>query len=504
MQSAVQAADAQQNQTPPQVETPENQATDTAAMDEAAKEASLMLLDKILGEENQPKTDEAKTEDKPKPEAKVSKPKEEKPAKAKPATTTTKPAEKPAVEPETDDEPEAKPTPRRRPLTSEKITEVASKAAAQATAETLRQLEENRLRAEQARQAQAAQQAEEDVPETLKEDVERLREVQKLHASEYKGRDLAKEFLESSKRESDYERKWRKENPGRQFNWDDPEHEEFIDTNAIEVDEDHLKEADRSILKEQAIREAEERFAQKYGRDIEEVRRSRAEAQLAPIRQQVDHAATTSLLEAIRPDLVEEYGKDRNKVVEEIKNDPIAMEAVTAVEQWSMPALDAAVRVLNNPTAYSVKSPEVQFLAQAAMRVENVIASVPREDRPVTEDGRRFATLRDYNNMPASQRSKYYTVQDEDLVPQLIIKAAAHEASVIKSNLEKKAESFAKRMGFVKQESNSSQKPAAKSSSSPSAPSVKAMPNTPVDSPSESSTVNGLPKSFWESIGINP
>lgn len=483
-----------------QSQTPEQkQGDNTAAMDEAAKEASMMLLDRLLGEEK--KAEEQKTEETPK--------QEEKPKPAKKTEKKVEAKEPPKQETQTEhadetteEEERPEPKPRRSRLTSEKVAELTSKAAAEAAAETIRQIEEQkRVTAERAAQ-EAARASEIPIPDEAKEEVERLREVQRLHPEQYRGRDLAREFLEGFKKERDYERKWRKENPGVDFSWDDDEHKDFIEDNSIEVDERHLKEADRSILKEQAIREAEERFAKRYGSDIEEVRRAKAEAQLAPIRQQVDQMASKSLLEAVRPDLVETFDADPAKVIEDIKNDPIAMEAVQTVEQWSLPALDAAVRVLNNPSGYSEKSREVQTLVSAAMRVESILASVPREERPVTEDGRKFASLRDYANMPASQRSKYYTIQDEQLVPQLIIKTAQYEASRLKSDMEKKAEAYAKRMGFTKSVSDSSQKPTPKATPAPSAPSVRAQPNTKKDDKSDDTSINGVPKGFWESIGL--
>ena len=494
---------ADQAQTP--ATTPDQkQGDNTAAMDEAAKEASMMLLDRLLGEEKA--AEDAKSDETPKAE---DKPKQD--DKPKPVKRTEKKVEANEVakeetkadesdEDHSEDRPE--PKPRRSRLTSEKVAEYASKAAAEAAAETLRQIEEQkRVAAERAAQ-EAAKASEIEVPDDAKEEIERLREVQRLHPNDYKGRDLTREFIEGAKKEREYERKWRKENPGVDFSWDDDEHRSFIDENSIEVNERHLKEADRSILKEQAIREAEERFAKRYGSEIEEVRRAKAESQLAPIRQQVDQMASKSLLEAVRPDLVETFDADPAKVIEDIKNDPIAMEAVSAVEQWSIPALDAAVRVINNPTGYSEKSKEVQTLVSAAMHVENVLKSVPREERPVTEDGRKFATLRDYSNMPASQRSKYYTIQDEALVPQLIIKTAQYEAARIKTDIEKKAEAYAKRMGFTKSESESSPKAASKPAAAPSAPSVRAQPNTKKEEKSDETTINGVPSGFWESIGI--
>lgn len=488
----------------------QTQQKDTAAMNEAAKEASMMLLDQLLGEENKAEgeEDQQKPEETKPEETPVKKPEEKKPTKKTEKKVETKVEQKPVekVTTKTNDEESEDhsedPKPRRK-ISAEKITEMASKAAAEATAETMRQMEERRLEAEYARKQEAARQQEEiEVPEEFRDEVDRLREVQKLHPNDYKGRDLAKEFLESSQKERDYEKKWRKANPNVDFDWEDEEHSEFVDANAVEVDERHLKEADRSIIKEQAVREAEERFAKKYGQDIEEVRRSRAEAQLAPLRQQVDQMASQSLLEALRPDLVETYSTDRAKVVEEIKNDPIAMEAVSAVEQWSLPALDAAVRVINNPNGYNSNSPEVQRLVNTALHVEKVLSSVPREDRPVTEDGRKFSTMRDYNNMPAAQRSKYYTVRDEELVPQLIIKTAQYEAGRIKSDLEKKAESFAKRMGYTKTESKPSQKTESKPARESSAPSVRAQVNQPEAGNDDNGNINGLPKAFWQSVGL--
>jgi len=492
---ALAAQEAQQMQQSPE----QKQGDNTAAMDEAAKEASLMLLDRLLGEENQSeeqkpgdKQPEAqKTEEKPKPSKKVEK-------------KVDAPKEEPKAE-ETEEEVEEEkpePKPRRSRLTAEKVAETASKAAAEAAAETYRRIEQEKAAAAQRAAEEAARASQVEIPEDAKEEVERLREVQRLHPQEYRGRDLVREFIDGSKKEREYERKWRKENPGVDFSWDDDEHRAFIEENSIEVEDSHLKEADRSILKEQAIREAEERIAKRYGNEIEEVRRAKAEAQLAPIRQQVDEMASKSLLEAVRPDLVEAFDTDRAKAVEDIKNDPIAMEAVSTVEQWSLPALDAAVRVINNPNGYSEKSREVQTLVSAAIHVEKVLASVPREERPVTEDGRRFSTMRDYANMPVSQRSKYYTVRDEELVPQLIIKTAQYEASRIKSDIEKKAEAYAKRMGFTKSESNPSQKPTPKPSAAPSAPSVKAQPTGRKDEKAEETSINGVPKGFWESIGL--
>ena len=484
----------------------EKSPAETAAMNEAAKEASMMLLDKLLGEENQAATEEAQqnTEEANTQEQPVKKPEEKKPAKKAEKKPEPKVEQKPVEKTpaDTDDEEPEDPKPRRR-ISAEKITEMASKAAAEATAETLRQMEERRLESEYARKQEAARREEQiDIPEEFRDEVERLREVQKLHPNDYKGRDLAKEFLESSQKERDYEKKWRKANPGVDFDWDDEEHSDFVDQNAVEVDERHLKNAERSIIKEQAIQEAEERFAKKYGQDIEEVRRSRTEAQLAPLRQQVDQMASKSLLEALRPDLVETFATDKAKVVEEIKNDPIAMEAVAAVEQWSLPALDAAVRVINNPNSYNSKSPEVQRLVNTAMHVEKVLSSVPREDRPVAEDGRKFSTMRDYANMPASQRAKYYTVRDEELVPQLIIKTAQYEAGRIKSDLENKAEAFAKRMGYTKTESKPSQKTEQKPAREASAPSVRAQVAQPDAGNDDNGNVNGLPKAFWQSIGL--
>jgi hypothetical protein len=490
--------DAPEAQTPFNAPPDTKQGDNTAAMDEAAKEASMMLLDRLLGEEKAAEENATNTPPKAEEKAKPSK-KAEKKVEFKETVKQEVKSEDPNEVPEDE---KFVPTPRRNRITAEKVAEVASRAAAEAAAETYRQIEDQkRVHAERTAQ-EAAKASEVSIPEDAKEDVERLLEVQRLHPNDYRGRDLAREFLEGAKNERNYEKKWRKENPGVDFSWDDHDHKLFIDNNSIEVTEKHLKEADRSILKEQAITEAEERITKRYGNEIDEIRRSKAEAQLAPIRRELDDASSKSLLAAVRPDLVDMYDSDRAKALADIKSDPIAMEAVSIVEEWSIPALDAAVRVINNPSGYSNKSREVQTLVNAAMRVENILKSVPRDERPVTEDGRRFATMNDFANMPTSQRSRHYTIQDESLVPQLIIKTATYEASRIKSDIERKAESYAKRMGFTKSASESSPKATVKSTPSQSAPSVKAQPTGRKDEKAEETSFNGIPKGFWDSIGL--
>lgn len=490
--------DAPEAQPPFNAPPDQKQGDNTAAMDEAAKEASMMLLDRLLGEEKVAEENAANTPPKVEEKAKPTK-KAEKKSEFRETVKQEVKSEDPNEDPEDE---KFVPTPRRNRITAEKVAEVASRAAAEAAAETYRQIEnQKQVHAQQAAQ-EAAKASEVSIPEDAKEDIERLQEVQRLHPNDYRGRDLAREFLEGAKNERNYEKKWRKENPGVDFSWDDDDHKQFIDDNSIEVTEKHLKEADRSILKEQAITEAEERIAKRYGSEIDEIRRSKAESQLAPIRRELDDASSKSLLAAVRPDLVDMYDSDRAKALADIKSDPIAMEAVSIVEEWSIPALDAAVRVINNPSGYSNKSREVQTLVSAAMRVENILKSVPRDERPVTEDGRKFATMQDFANMPTSQRSRYYTIQDENLVPQLIIKTATYEASRIKSDIERKAESYAKRMGFTKSASESSPKATVKSTPSQSAPSVKAQPTGRKDEKAEETSFNGIPKGFWDSIGL--
>ena len=493
-----------------QVEQPTNEqaqastkpAVDTAQMEAAAKEASMMLLNRVIDEEQaqaqkvaQKAAEEKPAEEKPQAEKKSPKPKEKAKAKEEPKAEE--------ADPEPEEKPEEKPAPRlkRNRVNPKEVAELAAKSAAEAAAETMRQLEEQRA----AREEKASAKPELDIPDDLSEDVERLKEVQRLHAKDYKGRDLVAELLESTKREREYEKKWRRENPGQEFDWSDEEHARFAQDNAVEVDEDHLKEAEKSLIKEAAIREAEERFAKKYGQDIEEIRRQKVEAELAPVRRQVDVAASKGLLEAVRPDLVEQFDNDPKAVVEAIKEDPIAAEAVSAVERWSLPALDAAVRVINNPSGYTEKSKEVQMLAKAALHVDRLIATVEPENRPVAEDGRRFSTLKDYQQMPAHRRAQYYTVQDETLIIPLMVKAAQLEASRTKEALEKRAEAYAKRMGFVRTGSETSQKaeskPAQKTPAA-SAPSVKATPNVPEAPKPDQGSIDGLPSEFLKRVGL--
>lgn len=487
------ALDPSSSLAPQQPPAPQKEKAPT--VEESAAAASAMLLDRITRRE-QPKPEEKpkKSEDKdqqpeenPAPEEAKHRPEEKPKSKLRP-----KQKEEPDEQAEEQPEKKLKTKPRRT------TSEIAAEAAAAAAAETAKRLEEDRF-AKEAEVSRRQQQAQ--IPPDLAPEIEKLQRIQRAHPEAYRGRDLAAELVEATKRESEYERKWRKENPGVAFDWEDAEHAGFLEDNAVNVEQNHLselEEADRTArLAEQAKRKLEE----EYGQELQEVRRSRIERELAPVYQQVNEAYSRQILDAIRPDLIDKLGKG-TEVVDALKEDPIAAEAIASVERWAIPGLQAAIAVTKRPDAFRQNSPEVRTLVESALHAESVIASMPEGDRPTTEDGRSFATLKELKAMTPQQRRGYYTIADEDLVPELIIAAARQEASFVKSRAEKLAESYAKRMGFQKKASETTQTQAPKPAP-PAAPTVRASIQSDAPKSEAQQSPDGVPQQFWRNLGIS-
>jgi hypothetical protein len=482
----------------------QQQAGASGPLDESAREAGLMMLDQLIGEEPQVGDETAAKGGDDEGGANLEKgpdPAPQKPPRKKQADSSAgkKPESDPQKATEESDEKKSKP---RRVLKASDLEEMTRRAAEDAAKDALAQAEAER-RTKEAKD-QPAPPKEIEAPAELTEEADRLRMVQKLYPEAYRDRDLVKELVDGDKKIKDYERQWRRKNPGQRIDWTDLEHSEFMDSTAVDVDADHLSKAERAVLREQAVREAEERIEKKFGADLAEVRRIKEESAIAPVRAQVDRVASMSLVEAIRPDLLDAYSKDPSSVVNEMKSDPVAVEVIQKVESWSIPALEAAVVYNANPARFTVDSPEVVQLAHTAKRAEGILWEAKTADRPVTSDGRQFTSIAEYTKMSQAQKARHYTVQDERLLVPLIIAAAKIEAASLAAAEENRLAEYAKRRGFVKNESKSSQIAPAKKTpaAQQSAPAVKAAPAPGPDSTPAQQHQSGIPDAFWKAAGI--
>lgn len=461
---------------PQQKETPKS-------IEESAAKASEMLLDRIIGERSK-----------------------ETGAQAKPQKQKHHPEKKDAEQGEDDsnaaEKQEAKAEekaqkPKQKPRKT--ASEIASEAAAAAAAETARRMQDGRDAALMEQQEKAKPQ----VPKELEGDIARLRRIQSMYPDEYSGRDLAAELVEAARKESEYERRWRKENPGVEFDWEDDEHSAFVQENAVDVDEEHLRKLDEDDKASKLAEHAKRKVEEEYGDDLKEVRKARIDRELAPVYKQANDMYARTILDAVRPDLVDKLGNG-TEVMDAINDDPIASEAISTVERWAIPAIQTAIAVTRKPDSFRQDSQEVRSLVNVALHAERIIASIPDGQRPPSQDGRVFATLGEYRSMRPDQQRRHYTIADESLLPEMIIVAARQEASLIKDRAEKIAASYAKQMGFGKMESKTSQNDAPRQAANraPSAPSVKASIHADTPEPERQTGPDGVPNQFWRSLGL--
>ena len=102
--------------------------------------------------------------------------------------------------------------------------------------------------------------------------------------------------------------------------------------------------------------------------------------------------------------------------------------------------------------------------------------------------------------MPEHKRSGYYTIENEEIIPSLIIKAAQFEAGRIKGELENRFENFAKARGYAKSASPASQPATTRPAAQPAAPTVRSVSSEVSEKKGEPETINGIPAAFWKAV----
>lgn len=240
------------------------------------------------------------------------------------------------------------------------------------------------------------------------EDRAQIKLLQHLQESDkYKGRDLVKETTAFWDKEQAYITNWRKENPGKKFNENDEEHEEFYSQSAPTIADSDLKQAEiRIAVQEEAEKIADKKMKERLApleQKMRENERQQRETQVAAKVDQSINQAVAQLAVAALPEM-----KDV------IKNGPFTKQAAAAIKEKDPAAYAAlndeahALRVLvretermdqlgehfeYNPNAReelangTVLRPH-QEIVDTAVSLEQRILKQPKEQQ--LRDGRKF------------------------------------------------------------------------------------------------------------------
>lgn len=378
---------AQQTPEPPKVETKAPEATTEKP------QLSETIRAKLLGIQAVQKKEDKKSETPPPAETAT-----QTPAAAAPSTT-----EPPAEKPKKTKAP-AKIIPAPEPQIGEVVTRAATEAAVAAVKATQPKVE-------------AAPEPE------LPRDIQRKLEVYKeLEESDQKYKGLAKKVVEFSKKggiEEQYITEWKKANPGKQFDPEAEDHEEFYAKNAPDYDENDFEVAKEQIIERRAVEKARKALEP----ELQKQRHREIEREVEPAIAQASYSVATSALGAISEDLVKVATEKGDAGLEEA--DPLALQIVSQVIPAYEPLAHETVRLFSGLSKYDEKkpSPTHQRINEIALQLDHAIGGLDREQavKPIVKNGRvvgyqRFATYAEWSAMSEADRQAHWVVgQDEVL-----------------------------------------------------------------------------------------
>lgn len=225
------------------------------------------------------------------------KPKKAKADPAKPEKAPVaeeKPTEAPAKEEVKEGAPE--PVKVKKVARQEPVAEIKGAKELAETAQALKATAEamNRKPEEKAKPTPRA------LPPNLERKLPDLKALAELHPDKFKDiEDRTREFYGKGGKEDTYKSQWKKENPGKQFDDNDPEHEDFYNENEPFIAEEDLEEAKEYRI-DQRVKAAVEKQTEPIKR---ETRMKEAREASVPVVQQFNADLIKTVATTINPEL---------------------------------------------------------------------------------------------------------------------------------------------------------------------------------------------------------
>lgn len=283
-----------------------------------------------------------------------------------------------------------------------------------------------------------------------------------LHLAETnpKYKDAPKVVLNQVAKAQSYAERWEKENPGKAFDPNDDEHNEFFEKLERPWTPAEFRDAEIDLVAE---RKAQKLIKQQDSK-FEELARDNARVELAPVVEKKFTAVGGDLVKLIGDDLHEALASKGYDGLEE--KDPVAAVVLTEALGKLHPFIEATIQI---------DDPRGRIKLDPANPIHNQWMQVVTEGEArcvgqKLDDGRVFAKRADYVRMNEAQRARHWYLTS-DMIIQGTVEYAAAEAKRIIETEKKRLE----RLGFVRK-TESKQTPSASQQTHTPAVAVPATP----------------------------
>jgi hypothetical protein len=271
--------------------------------------------------------------------------------------------------------------------------------------------------------------------------------------------DAPKVILEQVQRAEDYAARWEAANPGKAFDPQDEEHNEFYAALQRPWSDADFDDARVDMRAEKKL----EKFRAEQNENMSKAQGDVARVELAPVVEEHFAVATMALAKLAGDDVhaaITSGGWDGLH-----KHDPVLAQVLGATLQQLHPFIEAAVQI-DDPRArirLDPKNPAHQQWNEVVRTGENSLIG------STLEDGRVFARRADYAKMTPAQQSQHWFLT-RDMIIQGALDYAGNQVKAVTEEQKKRLEA----MGFVRQGAS-----AAAPAAPPATPTTPATPPTP-------------------------
>jgi len=249
---------------------------------------------------------------------------------------------------------------------------------------------------------------------------------------------LIKQIADWGPKEMEYSEQWERDNPGRKYDPDSEEHDEFYSQNQPKIDPEDLQHAKVQVaqvqesLKEDKLRK---KILEEISPELNEIRKQKIAHEAAPKLQAAAQSAIDSILEGINPDYVQ-HSRDKAKLDEIAEADPIAADVGRELAGQFVP-LATEIVAFHRGIPFDKNNPAHVAMYYRTIDLENRVANLPPEKQ--IHEGRRFTTQEQYSQMTPQQKAQHWIIGEDDLLFDLASEAKRTAAALYKRESDKMA-----------------------------------------------------------------
>lgn len=293
----------------------------------------------------------------------------------------------------------SKPVPAPAPMSDERVVEIATQAATQAA-----------VKAQQAAPATGVKPFEMSAEDRRNMAV--LVEMEKLNPDSY--RDMAGKYERSVRELAEYQGQWQAANPGKKFDREGAEHNDFYERHPLEWEGADFNAAEDAI----ARRELLDSVKRETQAEVDQLRREIRLRDEEPVIQKDVMAKSREVFKTLVPEMETVIKPDGTMDAAQLETlrqtDPITADMAEQGAAYARTLLSETRKLMTGLTDFNPANRAHGDFQRFTGEIERNILALPKADQ-MDADGRRFVPFDQFAKLPKAELSKVWTLTSEHI-----------------------------------------------------------------------------------------